>query len=462
MNNPSMEPLEAILRLCAQATPDPWYPTIYAQAAGVSRDSLDPDLDRLRMSGLIRLTDWVQGRGQGYTLTPLGSQVLDDPRQIARLRAGQLPAAADEPVRAFEPSMPRPMSWERGEVVRAAFLDPATPVVTFSLLFLNIAVFLAGIALASSQHVPLGDFIGGNGKGGAVAAIQRQTGFLSGEDVYIRGQWWRLLTCCFGHVGFIHLAVNMYSLYVVGPLLERLWGSRWFLVLYLVSGLGGSCGMLLENPLLGGAGASGALWGIMASFGTWIFLNREALPPTLLASWRRSLLITFLLNVFITFGIAHISKGGHFGGGIVGLIAAVPADYLRFGRGWQRLAAWPGLIAVPLTCVGLAWGGFNYTGDLIVLNHVYAESIHVYNNEARALLNQPVLLRDPGKLVTAIEDLEKHQKQLRTVLNRFNPDRPFWNPPRRLGREVAADAGENLQVMDVGLAKLKEGQIFTR
>src|SRR5919204_6537911 len=83
-------PLEEILQQCAAAEPEPWYPSVYAQATGISRDSLDPYLDRLRLGGLIRLTEWVQGRGQGYTLTSAGKEVLASPRELARLRAGKL------------------------------------------------------------------------------------------------------------------------------------------------------------------------------------------------------------------------------------------------------------------------------------------------------------------------------------------------------------------------------------
>jgi len=84
-----LDSLETILRQCAEAAPSPWYPSAYARTRGIPRDDLDPDLDRLRMAGLIHLTDWVQGQGQGYALTPDGEHVLQTPRELARLRAGQ-------------------------------------------------------------------------------------------------------------------------------------------------------------------------------------------------------------------------------------------------------------------------------------------------------------------------------------------------------------------------------------
>jgi DNA-binding IscR family transcriptional regulator len=88
MPESSVHPLESILRLCAAAAPEPWYPSAYAKETNTPRDTLDPYLDQLRMAGLVHLTDWVPGHGQGYALTPAGEDVLKDPRQLARLLAG--------------------------------------------------------------------------------------------------------------------------------------------------------------------------------------------------------------------------------------------------------------------------------------------------------------------------------------------------------------------------------------
>jgi hypothetical protein len=62
MTNLGTDPLEAILRLCAAAAPKPWYPRLYTEETGVSRDSLDPHLERLRLGGLIQLTERAAGR----------------------------------------------------------------------------------------------------------------------------------------------------------------------------------------------------------------------------------------------------------------------------------------------------------------------------------------------------------------------------------------------------------------
>src|SRR6516162_9893125 len=111
---------EALLRLCAAAAPKPWYPKVYAQTSGVPRDSLDVPLNELRLAGLIRLTEWEKGTGQGYVLTDFGAEVLKNPVHLAQLQAGQSqPVAPPEPPEEAA-EKEQPTTFERGEAARAA------------------------------------------------------------------------------------------------------------------------------------------------------------------------------------------------------------------------------------------------------------------------------------------------------------------------------------------------------
>src|SRR5215467_2579081 len=78
----------------------------------------------------------------------------------------------------------------------------------------------------------------------------------------LAGQWWRLLTAVFLHIGVVHLLGNLWYLFNVGPIAESIWGRRTYLFLYFFSGLAGSVISLWWNPLAVSAGASGALFGI--------------------------------------------------------------------------------------------------------------------------------------------------------------------------------------------------------
>ena len=71
------------------------------------------------------------------------------------------------------------------------------------------------------------------------------------------GEWWRLVTCMFVHIGILHLAFNMWALWDSGRLTERLFGNGWFAALYLFAGVSGSCASMLWNQHVISAGASG-------------------------------------------------------------------------------------------------------------------------------------------------------------------------------------------------------------
>src|SRR5579859_7056679 len=99
MAGQSNELLEILLRECQAAAPRPWYPSEYAQQTGVARATIDADLDQLRLAGLVRLSDWVQGKGQGYLLTPEGEEILRNTRYLRRLRTdGAAPMPAPAPL----------------------------------------------------------------------------------------------------------------------------------------------------------------------------------------------------------------------------------------------------------------------------------------------------------------------------------------------------------------------------
>jgi membrane associated rhomboid family serine protease len=269
------------------------------------------------------------------------------------------------------------------------------------------------------------------------------------------------------HIGFFHLAVNMYSLFVVGPLLERLWGSAGFLVLYLLAGLGGSCGMLIEIPLGGGAGASGAIWGVLASLATWLFLNRSVLPRQLIVSMQRQLIVVFLLNIFITFGVAQISKGAHFGGGIVGLLVALPLDVLRFGRGKQRWVALAALVAIPIICVAAAVMSLNRARDelaVVGFEEEYILPIQEVLREARSTL-RPFLADNqedppPDAVRTIIVDLAREQDELvrqKTRLEEANVSREFTK--RR--SDALADVSQIIALFTRVETRLQRGETLT-
>jgi membrane associated rhomboid family serine protease len=124
------------------------------------------------------------------------------------------------------------------------------------------------------------------------------------------GQWWRLVTAAFLHVGPLHLALNMLALLVFGTELERALGRWRFLVLYFVSVLGGATAVQLFSiaPV---AGASTAIWGLMGAFAVLMVARRQDL---------RGIATLLVINVLISVLVPGISLVGHIGGLIAGVL----------------------------------------------------------------------------------------------------------------------------------------------
>ncbi len=287
---------EFILRQCAATAPIPWFPSVFARENTIPRDQLDRHVDELRMAGLIRIADWVQGKGQGYGLTPEGERVLQSSRDLARLRSGKLDLKPEPQPVAADPTSWRGTSMDQGEIARQAVLYPTQPIVTRILILLNVLVFGFGMSMAIQRKLPVDEYLWGQGL--AAMAINQEIGALSGVMI-VQGHWMRLLACCFVHFGLLHLGVNMYSLYVLGRMEEGMWGRLRFLALFLIAGIGGSCAMVINNPRSLGAGASGAIFGLFGALGTWIFLNRRHLGYGAWA-WLRRLGVLLVLNIFIS------------------------------------------------------------------------------------------------------------------------------------------------------------------
>ncbi|GAT74703.1 rhomboid family protein [Microbacterium sp. HM58-2] len=153
---------------------------------------------------------------------------------------------------------------------------------------------------------------------------------------------WRLLTAVFVHGGFIHLALNMLALWMLGQTLEPMLGRARFLALYLISGLGGSVMAACLAPLTGLVGASGAIFGLMAAL---LIIGRH------LGANVTGILVVLGINFAFGFFAGGISWQAHLGGAITGaLIAfALTRTRRREQRIWQIILL--GVITILLTVV---------------------------------------------------------------------------------------------------------------
>ncbi|HEX7625707.1 MAG TPA: rhomboid family intramembrane serine protease [Gaiellaceae bacterium] len=206
--------------------------------------------------------------------------------------------------------------------------------VTMSLIAINVAVYLAELAVG-------GDI---NGTGNSIyehGALFASGIFTIGGPVMglAHGEWWRMLTAAFLHYGPFHLAINMYSLYFAGSLLEQVIGRWRFALLYLGSGIAGSAGAIWLSPNSVTVGASGAIFGIL---GALFILERRRHIAT--GGQVAGLIV---LNLIFTFAISNISVGGHIGGLIGGVILMYLLLQFRRSAAYS-IASTAGLIVISV------------------------------------------------------------------------------------------------------------------
>jgi rhomboid protease GluP len=139
------------------------------------------------------------------------------------------------------------------------------------------------------------------------------------NEAIFAGEIWRFVTPIFVHAGIWHIFVNMYSLYALGPAVERFLGTRRMLIIYFISGISGVI-FSVSFTSSHSVGASGAIFGLLGSLGTFLFYHRESLGRGG-QTYLRQIVLVALLNLAL--GLApNIDNWGHLGGLVAGSLMA--------------------------------------------------------------------------------------------------------------------------------------------
>lgn len=198
---------------------------------------------------------------------------------------------------------------ESGFGSRAAVAIPrgvVTPALTVAIL----ACFAVEVAISR-------DALAGNG---ASLSVAYRMGAIHQPSI-LGGEWQRLIAAPFLHFGFLHLGMNAWAQWSLGLPLEFLVGPWGFLALWVVSALGASLTSLAFNDVAVAAGASGAVFGLLGAFTTFIFFRRDVLPQPVPRPLRNGVLATLLLNLLISF-VPGIDTAAHAGGFLTGAVFA--------------------------------------------------------------------------------------------------------------------------------------------
>jgi rhomboid protease GluP len=208
--------------------------------------------------------------------------------------------------------------------------------------------------------------------------------FGASEQVHVRaGEYWRLLTPLFLHIGVAHLAVNSYFGFGWCAAIERELGKARFLFIYLVSGVAGGAASVAGHQAVS-AGASGAIFGVI---GATLILRRRLLP-----SWRaalddpptKSVLINIAILVVLGFTVVPMDHFAHFGGALAGAALAWLLTAPKPSRsGWAAMGL--AFVALLLVAIRPGWPSRRQAPQLTEWAGVYYEGKPFGKNDARAL-----------------------------------------------------------------------------
>jgi membrane associated rhomboid family serine protease len=220
------------------------------------------------------------------------------------------------------------------------------PPATIALIAMNLVVFAAIILGAKWDAIPALVAFGANA-----------------PELLRSGEWWRLATAMFVHVGPVHIGFNLWALWVLGSFFERLVGWAPLVLIYLVSGLVASVASAYAHDAVS-AGASGAIFGVFGLFAAVAWRPRGLVHPLVARALLRNVLMLLALNTFIGFAIPQIDMAAHMGGFVVGLVLALALPLVRADRAepprWLRAAGAVCMAALALTFCLSVWSGVRY------------------------------------------------------------------------------------------------------
>jgi membrane associated rhomboid family serine protease len=223
----------------------------------------------------------------------------------------------------------------RGSIAPTTHLRGTEALVTKTLIAVNVAIYLITAVQGNGLNAP----------GGPLWDKM----ILWGPYI-ARHEYWRLITAAFLHASVLHIAFNMLALWWFGAAVENYLGRGRFIGLYLVGGLAGSAGALIQAPLTPVVGASGAIFAILGAM-----LILEWQTTGRLAGNAMTLIV---INLALGFAIANVSIGGHIGGLVGGILATL--TFARWGKGhaaYSRvgIAGVVGLVVIAVASVAISY-----------------------------------------------------------------------------------------------------------
>ena len=254
-----------------------------------------------------------------------------------------------------------------------------------------------------------------------------------------RGEWWRFVTPIFLHggpvIGWIHLLVNMYGLFMLGPYVEKLYGSAKFTVFWVLAGIGGTVAsyltvrpgsgdgalarFLFREADLPSVGASGALFGLVGVLFVFGIKFRRELPEGFKRAFGTGMLPMIAINVFIGFSVDIIDNAAHLGGLAAGVLVALFTDFKRPGPRGPVAFAWHAAQGAALAVVVVSFAMVAYNFKPAPSNVAYIQAMNEGQEAFRKALGEESdagATRAAAEKLAAVPPLDPEADRLREEL----------------------------------------------
>lgn len=240
------------------------------------------------------------------------------------------------------------------------------------------------------------------------------------------GEYWRLITAAFLHGGIIHIALNMWCLYYLGPLCERVFGPAQTIAIYLLSGIGGFLLSLAHDPMRLSVGASGAIFGLSGA----VLAGAKFGELSLTAGQKKALISSSVSFIVISFAWGGFSQGvdnmAHIGGFVSGLMVGLPlGGFVRKHKLYQVVVL--AVTSVVLIAAGRelvqAHGpeGLLYRADAAVKKHDHGKAIQLLEKYRTLKPDDDETLVWLGDLYSATDQRDKAAAAYQNALT-INPE----------------------------------------
>ena len=186
--------------------------------------------------------------------------------------------------------------------------------------------------------------------------------FANVPGLVLAGQWWRLATALFLHAGLVHLALNMWALWSIGRLTERLYGQGRYFCAYILAGLIGGLVSIAWDPTRWSIGASGAIFGVFGAFLAYLGHPATQVPRAIMrAHWLPNLLFV-VFNLLVGAFQQGVDNAAHVGGLLAGLALGVALTPTSANK--KLRTPWAARLAALALLVGGGSAALGFSGAL--------------------------------------------------------------------------------------------------